>query len=143
MEHFPYQNGLLVTYWNPAYGNNNASQHPGAGEILPVDANPTALRWSDDVVVRNRIQTFDSTFGLEGTDPLTLQREVADPQTGAVSTTTLSVPGQAANPLFDDSDPNAYYDPANPQGSVQVAGTGTQIEVVGSSDTGGLTVQVR
>jgi M6 family metalloprotease-like protein len=143
VEHFPYQNGLLVTYWNPAHNNNNASEHPGAGEILPVDANPTALTWSDGAVVRNRIQTFDSTFGLEDTDPIALQREVADPTTGAVSTTTLSVPAQAANPLFDDSDPNAYYDPANPQGSVQVAGTGTQIEVVGSSDTGGLTVQVR
>jgi M6 family metalloprotease-like protein len=143
VEHFPYQDGLLVSYWNPAHSDNNASEHPGAGEILPVDASPTALRWSDDAVVRNRIQTFDSTFGLETTDPVTLQREVADPQTGAVSTTTLSVPAQEANPLFDDSDPNAYYDPANPQGSVQVAGTGTQIEVVGSSDTGGLIVEVR
>ena len=143
VEHFTYQNGLLVTYWNPAYANNNVSQHPGAGEVLPVDANPTALRWSDGAVVRNRIQTFDSTFGGGATDPITLQREVADPQTGAVTTTTLSVPSRAANQLFDDSDPNAYYDPANPQGSVQVADTGTQIEVVGSSDNGGLTVQVR
>ncbi|MGH3367591.1 MAG: hypothetical protein ACRDOY_10340 [Nocardioidaceae bacterium] len=143
VEHFPYQNGLLITYWNTAYGDNRASEHPGAGEILPVDANPTALRWSDGAVARNRIQTFDSTFGLEATDPITLQREVADPQTGAVNTTTLSVPPQAANPLFDDNDHNAYYDPANPQGSVQVAGSGTQIEVVDSSRTGVLTVEVR
>jgi M6 family metalloprotease-like protein len=143
VEHFPYQNGLLVTYWNPAYGNNNASQHPGAGEVLPVDAHPEALTWSDNAVVRNRIQTYDATFGLERTDSITLQREVVDPQTGAPVTTTLNAPSQDANPVFDDTQADAYYDPANPQGSVKVAGTGTQIEVVSSSRAGVVTVQVR
>jgi len=142
VEHFPYQDGLLITYWNPAYGNNNASQHPGAGEVLPIDANPQALRWSDGAVARNRLQTFDATFGLEPTDPVAFHREVTDPQTGAVTMTDLAVPTRPAVSVFDDTDPNAYYDPANPQGSVQVAGTGTRIEVVGSAN-GVLTVEVR
>ena len=143
VQHFPYQDGLLITYWNPAYSNNNASQHPGAGEVLPVDAHPEALTWSDGVVVRNRIQTYDSTFGLEATDAITLQREVTDPQTGAPVTTTLGVPSHGANPVFDDTDPNAYYDAENAQGSVKVAGTGTKIEVLGSPSPGVLSVQVR
>ena len=57
--------------------------------------------------------------------------------------TTLDVPSQPAVPVFDDSDPNAYYDPANPLGSVKVAGTGTQIRVVQSNRNGMMTVQVK
>src|SRR5690606_15096702 len=54
VEHFPYQNGLLISYWNTAQRNNNTLQHPGSGLILPVDARPAALTWSDGTVVRNR-----------------------------------------------------------------------------------------
>ncbi|WP_432495950.1 immune inhibitor A domain-containing protein [Kineococcus gypseus] len=137
VEHFPYQDGLLISYWNTAQRNNNTRQHPGAGLVLPVDARPQALRWSDGVVARNRIQSFDATFGTEATDPISLHRETA---TGA---TTLAAPSRPAVPVFDDSDPNAYYDAANPQGSVQVAGTGTTIRVVQSGSQGMTTVQVR
>ena len=42
VEHFPYQDGLLVSYWDTSYSDNNESQHPGEGEILPVDAHPRA-----------------------------------------------------------------------------------------------------
>ena len=42
VEHFPYQNGLLVSYWDTSYADNNESQHPGQGEILPIDAQPAA-----------------------------------------------------------------------------------------------------
>ncbi len=38
--------------------------------------------------------------------------------------------------VFDDTNPNAYYDPANPMGSVRVAGTGTKIKVVKSGPDG-------
>jgi len=136
VEHFPYQNGLLISYWNTAQRNNNTLQHPGSGLILPVDARPAALTWSDGTVVRNRIQTFDATFGLEKTDPITLHRETA---TGM---TTLTVPSQAAVPVFDDTDPMAYYDPANPGGSVIVAGTGTTIRVIQSNKNGMMQVRV-
>ena len=67
VEHFPYQNGLLVWYANSLYSDNNTSQHPGGGEALPVDAHATALTWSDGTVARNRIQSYDATFGLEKT----------------------------------------------------------------------------
>ena len=30
-EHFPYQNGLIVSYWNTQYSDNNESVHPGEG----------------------------------------------------------------------------------------------------------------
>jgi M6 family metalloprotease-like protein len=136
VEHFPYQDGLLISYWNTAVSNNNTLSHPGTGRILPIDARPAALRWSDGVVVRNRIQSFDSTFGVERTDRISLHRETA------AGLTTLSVPAQAPVPVFDDSDPMRYYDAANPMGSVKVAGVGVKIKVVQSNKSGKLTVQV-
>ncbi|KGN38479.1 protease [Knoellia subterranea KCTC 19937] len=136
VEHFPYQDGLLVSYWNTAVSNNNTRTHPGTGRILPVDARPMATRWSDGALTRNRIQTFDSTFGVQATDPISLHREVGDVMT------TFDLPAQAPVPVFDDSDPNRYYDPANPQGSVKVAGVGVKIRVVQSNQTGKMTVKV-
>ena len=142
VERFPYQNGMLVWYSNGFQSDNNTSQHMGAGEALPVDARGTALRWSDGTVARNRIQSFDATFGLEATDPISLHREVV--KDGKVTMTTLGVPSRPAVPVFDDSLASAYYDAAaNPLGSVKVPDTGTTIEVVNSNPrTGLMTLQV-
>ena len=137
VEHFPYQDGLSINYWNTAYARNTVNRHPGAGLVLPVDAHPAALRWSDNTVARNRIQTYDASFGLEATDPISLHRETA------AGMTTLGVARKPAVPVFDDSDPNAYYDPANPLGSVKVAGTGTTIRVVQSNRNGMMTIEVK
>lgn len=46
VEHFPYQDGLLIHYWNTSQGDNNTSQRPRAGLILPVDAQPAPLQRS-------------------------------------------------------------------------------------------------
>ena len=56
--------------------------------------------------------------------------------------TTLQVPSRSGVAVFDDSDPNRYYDPANPGASVKVAGTGTRIEVVSTNQNGMLQVKV-
>ncbi|MDM7988997.1 immune inhibitor A domain-containing protein [Arthrobacter sp. zg-Y877] len=136
VEHYPYQDGLLVTYWNAGQRNNNTQQHPGAGLVLPVDSHPQTLRWSDGTIARNRIQSFDATFGKEATDPISLHRETA------AGMTTLQAPARPGVPVFDDTNPNAYYDPANPQASVVVAGTGTKITVVNSNPKGMMTVRV-
>ncbi|GAA0462213.1 hypothetical protein Ade02nite_28660 [Paractinoplanes deccanensis] len=118
-ERFPYQDGLLVWYVNPAAGNNNTSRHPGTGLSLPVDARPTPIVFPDGVLLGNRRQPFDATFGLQSTDPVTFHRNGA----------AVSVPRQRAIPVFDDSDPLRYYNTANPQNSVKVAGAGVKIEV--------------
>ncbi|MBO3662824.1 immune inhibitor A domain-containing protein [Microbacterium stercoris] len=137
VEHFPYQDGLLVWYANSLYQDNNTLQHPGGGEALPVDARAKALKWSDGTVARNRIQPFDATFGQHKTDAISLHRETP---TGM---TTLKVPSQKAITTFDDSNPDAYYDPENPLGSVRVAGTGTTIKVVDQNvKRGFMTVEV-
>lgn len=137
VQQFPYQDGLLIWYVNGLYGDNNTSVHPGYGEALPVDAHPVAQKWSGGDVTRGRFQTYDATFGLEPTEPLDLVREIV----GGLE--TVSVPSQPAVRVFDDSDVDRYWDPANPQGSTKVAGTGTTIAVTDvnkNKDT--MTVQV-
>ena len=136
VEHFPYQNGLLINYWNTAVSNNNTRTHPGTGRVLPIDARPGALLWSDGVVARNRIQSYDATFGVESTDSISLHRETP------LGMTTLVRGAQPPVSVFDDSDPNRYYDAANPMGSVKVAGAGVKIRVIQSNSTGKMTVRV-
>lgn len=56
--------------------------------------------------------------------------------------TTLVRGAQPPVSVFDDSDPNRYYDAANPMGSVKVAGAGVKIRVIQSNSTGKMTVRV-
>lgn len=119
VEHFPYQEGLLITFTDGRYEDNNVSQHPGGGLALPVDAHPAPMRWSDGTIARNRIQSHDSTFGLKVLQPLKLHK-------AGVPTT---FPTPLFNRTFDDSNPERYWSAANPQGSTKVAGSGTKINV--------------
>ncbi|HYN28566.1 MAG TPA: immune inhibitor A domain-containing protein, partial [Dermatophilaceae bacterium] len=75
VETYPYQNGLLVWYWNEQYADNNVGDHPGGGLLLPVDAHPTFEHWADGTLMRQRIQSYDSTFGTERTDAITLHKD--------------------------------------------------------------------
>lgn len=132
VEHLPYQDGLLINYWDTSQRNNNTRQHPGAGLILPIDAHPTAMLRADGGVWRNRMQSYDATFTLAPTDPLTLHY-LSQPSYHP------SLPGVS---IFDDR--NSYYDPMNPQGSVIVPNTGTQIRIQSISAQGNfMQIQVR
>jgi immune inhibitor A len=132
VEHFPYQDGLLINYWDTSQKNNQVRVHPGKGLLLPIDAHPTAMIRPDGGVWRNRIQTFDSTFTSRPSDALMLH--------------WYSVPflfeSQPGNPMFDDR--ITYYDPVNPWGSVINPNTGTQIRIQSISALDGfMQVQVR
>jgi immune inhibitor A len=136
VEFQPYQDGLLVTYWDTGEADNSVGDHPGAGLILPVDAHPTLDHWSNGNLMRGRIQTADSTFGLERTDAFTLHLD-------GVATTIASKP---AAPIFDDrkdywfaSDGHSAASHGRHQVqwmSVKVPKTGTIIEVKSSSAQG-------
>lgn len=123
VEHFPYQNGLLVWYVDGQYTDNNTSAHPGHGLALPVDSHPEALFWkggaNDGKLVSNRIQPWDATFGTEKTDKLSLHKNGS----------YLNVKKQAPVRTFDDTNANRYWSAANPQNSTKVAGAGVQITV--------------
>jgi immune inhibitor A len=131
VEHYPYQDGLLISYWNEAYGDNNVGDHPGKGLILPVDAHPSFHHTYDGHLMRPRLLSYDSTFGLEATDAITVHK----------NSQPSSIPSQPAVPVFDDR--NDYWFNADEHAatgshvgryqpgwnSVQVPKTGTQIRV--------------
>ena len=132
VEHLPYQDGLLISLWDTSQSNNQVRRHPGEGLLLPVDAHPTAMIRADGGVWRNRMQTYDSTFTLAPTDPLTLHW-LSQPSYH---------PSLPAVKIFDDR--NSYYDPVNPWGSVIVPNTGTQIRIQSiSAHNSFMQVQVR
>jgi immune inhibitor A len=122
VDHFPYQDGMLLLYWDTSQADNNAYEHPGQGLLLPIDAHPQTLYRVDGVRWRNRVQSYDSTFTLAPTDgiPNIHQAGVLSP-----------VPSLPAVSVFDDR--NSYYDPTNPTGSVIVPVTGTQIRILSIS----------
>jgi immune inhibitor A len=138
VERHPYEDGLLVWYFNSQYTDNNVGDHPGEGEILPVDSHPAMLHWSDGSLVRPRIAAYDATFGLDPTDAITLHRN-------SVPTTFAS---QAAVPVFNDL--NSYWvasDPADARYkaswySVNNPHTGTQIQVKSLTPGGFMQVSV-
>ena len=133
VERFPYQNGLLVWYSDGACTDNNTISHPGCGQALPVDARPAPIMFDGGFRLGNRRQPFDATFGQEATDAVTFHRL-------GVPTVVASQP---AIPIFNDTDPNRYWSALNPMASTKVAGSGTQIAVVGTSTNGDqLSVQV-
>jgi immune inhibitor A len=132
VDHFAYQDGMLLHYWDTSQADNNTGLHPGEGLLLPIDSHPETLYRVDGVRWRNRIQTYDSTFTLTRTDgiPNIHQNSVLSP-----------APSLPAVSVFDDR--NSYYDPTNPLGSVITPNTGTRIRILSVSASGDfLQVQV-
>lgn len=119
VDQFPYQDGLLINYWDTSQTNNQTRRHPGQGLVLPIDAHYTALKRVDGAIWRNRIQTYDSTFSLYPTTG------ISNLHVNSVASPVDSLPAVS---VFDDR--NTYYDPANPMGSVINPNTGTIIRIV-------------
>ena len=93
VEHFPYQDGLLISYWNTQYTDNNVGDHPGGGLVLPVDAHPQLSHWRGGTLMRPRILSWDSTFGLDRVPRLRLHNN-------GVATTIASKPAVS---FFNDN----------------------------------------
>ncbi|KOV81591.1 protease [Nocardia sp. NRRL S-836] len=123
VEHFPYQDGLLVSLWNTSYLDNNVSEHPGEGLILPIDANPAPLyniegqRWSPT------IGGYDAPFSLQKSDSFTLH----------VNGKASYVRGQAAQPVFDDT--RQFWFAEQPNAGVKLPAVGVGLRVTKQSGT--------
>ncbi|MFF0157388.1 immune inhibitor A domain-containing protein [Streptomyces sp. NPDC005263] len=118
VEHYAYQNGLLIWKWDTSQADDNTSQHPGQGLILPIDSHPTPLKWSDGTLMRNRIQAYDSTFSRQQTDAITLHN-------AGVPT---KIKSRAGVPVFDDGT-STYYNASNPLAGVKITDTNTRIKI--------------
>ncbi|MFJ2441204.1 MULTISPECIES: immune inhibitor A domain-containing protein [unclassified Streptomyces] len=131
VEHYAYQNGLLIWLWDTSQKDNNTSQHEGEGLVLPVDAHATPLKWADGTLMRSRIQSYDSTFSWWPTTGLKLHQ--ADRLT--------RIAPQLGVPFFDDRK-GTYWSAENPRASVKVPDTNTRISIV-SQPLDGRTMTVK
>ena len=123
VEHYAYGHGLLVSYWDTSQSDNNASQHPGEGRNMPIDANATPILNANGVPWRARIQVYDAPFSLHQADSMTLH-------TNGVPSDVI---GQAAQPLFDDT--LKYWFAEAPTAGVKLPATGVKIKVVREKGT--------
>ncbi|MFI2635698.1 immune inhibitor A domain-containing protein [Streptomyces collinus] len=125
VEHYAYQNGLLIWKWDTSQADNNTSQHKGTGLVLPIDSHPDALKWADGTLMRNRIQAYDSPFSLYRTDGMTLHK--AD--------VAKYIPGSKGVSVFNDRK-NDYYDESNPTAGVKITDTNTKIKILKEAKDG-------
>ena len=117
VEHFPYQDGLLVSYWDLSQADNNTGDHPGQGEILPVDANAAPVRLSNGTNLRARVAGYDAPFSTQKSDSFTYHLNgVAYPIVGA-----------PAQPVFNDG--NQFWYSATPFTGVKVPNNGVNIGI--------------
>jgi immune inhibitor A len=136
--------GALITYWDSSQTDNNVGDHPGSGLALPVDAHPAFDHAPDGTLLRPRISSRDSAFGLTRTKAQTLHYNGVE----------YTLRGRAAKPLFDDlktwwygSDEHSasgehegHYQPG--WYGVDVPKTGTTIRVVNVNDAGVMKIRV-
>ncbi|MCF1645029.1 immune inhibitor A domain-containing protein [Streptomyces indiaensis] len=125
VEHYAYQNGLLIWKWDTSQADNNTSQHKGTGLVLPIDSHPDQLKWADGTLMRNRIQAYDSPFSLYRTDGMTLHK--AD--------VAKYIPGSKGVSVFNDRK-NDYYDESNPTAGVKITDTNTKIKILKEAKDG-------
>jgi immune inhibitor A len=123
VEHFSYQPGLLVNYWDTSESDNNTSQHPGSGLILPVDAHSAPIYRIDGKPWRSRVQVYDATFSRKRAQSMTLH----------LAGQPSYVRGQKAVPTFDDR--KSYWNAAIPQSSVKVPNAGVRMKVLKQQGT--------
>ncbi|MGW1812671.1 immune inhibitor A domain-containing protein [Streptomyces sp. NPDC002125] len=132
VEHYSYQNGLMVWLWDTSQKDNNTSVHPGQGLILPVDSHAKPLKWTNGSLVRNKIQPFDAPFSWYPNQGFTLHN--AD--------VALKIKPSLGVPVFDDRKGTYWYE-ENPTGSVKVSDTNTRISIVNEPLSGStITVKV-
>jgi immune inhibitor A len=135
VEHFPYQDGLLVWYYDTSFADNNVGDSCLGGRcgglVLPVDAHPgLMLRPDNGQVWRPRVQSYDSTFGLDKTDVVCLHMNSVEGCYG----------GLPANNKFDDT--QSYWVAPDASighrgwSSVPLPATGTTITVKSVSAQG-------
>ena len=116
-EHFPLQDGLLISYWDTSQLDNDTSQHPGEGLILPIDANPRPRVRLDGEYWRSRVAGYDSTFSRERSDTITLH----------VNGRANRLRGHRPKRVFRDN--RKYWYAATPDAGVKVPNNGVNIKV--------------
>ena len=123
VEHYNYQTGLLISYWDTSQVDNNTNVHPGAGRNLYIDSHPKPFNDVTGVPWRSRVQVYDAPFSLQPADGMVLH-------VNGVASPVCPLP---AAPVFNDK-AKYFYDELPNQG-VKLPGTGVKIAVKSQSGT--------
>ncbi|KAB1913539.1 immune inhibitor A domain-containing protein [Micromonospora sp. AMSO31t] len=123
VDHYAYQEGLLISYWNLRYADNDTFAHPGEGRNMIIDAHPRPIYNLTGAPWRARVQVYDAPFSLKKADSFTLH----------INSQPQYVRGQAAQPLFDDT--KQYWYPELPNHGVKLPATGVKIKVLQQNGT--------
>lgn len=123
VEHYAYQQGVLMTYWDTSQVDNNTNTHPGQGLALIIDAHPRTVYNLQGVPWRSRIQMYDAPFSKKTADSFTLH----------VNGEPNYIRGQAGNPTFDDT--QTYWFADQPNHGVKLPKSGTTMTVLSQTGT--------
>jgi immune inhibitor A len=122
-EHFAYQQGLLISYWDTSQSDNNINQHPGEGLNLIIDAHPEPLYNLEGLPWRSRIQMYDAPFSTTKADSFTLH----------INGKASYIRGQDAQPTFNDT--KKYWYEEIPWEGVKLPAAGVKIKVAQQNGT--------
>lgn len=117
VEHYAYQEGLLLTYLDGSQADNNTNEHPGEGRSLNIDSRPVPINNLCGTTWRTRIQVYDAPFTKQKADDMTLHCD------GRAS----YVRGRPGQPVFDDS--KTWWYASQPNHGVKVPRNGVRIAV--------------
>jgi immune inhibitor A len=132
VEHYPFEDGVLVSYWDTSQGDNNTGQHYGDGLILPIDLHPNPIMMDNGQPARDRMQAYDATMSTTPTDGFYLHN-------GATGGTYL-MPSQPGVTVFDDR--NNYWNATIPAEGVKTPATGTIIRLKSIDQAGFANVSI-
>ncbi|MEJ3749764.1 immune inhibitor A domain-containing protein [Actinomycetes bacterium KLBMP 9797] len=123
VDHYAYQQGLLISYWDTFYADNDTFEHPGEGRNMIIDAHPAPFYRIDGAPWRARVQVYDAPFSLTKADSFTLH----------VNGQPSYIRGQAAQPVFDDT--KKYWYEELPNHGVKLPAVGVKIRVLSVDGT--------
>jgi immune inhibitor A len=118
VDHYAYQQGLLVSYWDTSYSDNDTFVHPGHGRNLYIDAHPAIMYRLDGLPWRSRVQVYDAPFSLTKADSFDLHQ----------NSVLMHITGQKSQPLFNDT--QSYWSANLPNHGVLLPAVGVTIRVL-------------
>ena len=118
VDHFSYQEGLLISYWDLSYSDNDTFAHPGNGRNLYIDSHPVPMADVNGDLWRARVQVYDAPFSVKNANSFKLH----------VDGVNSKINGAKANPLFDDT--QQYWFAELPNHGVKLPAAGVEIRVL-------------
>lgn len=130
-DHFAYEDGVLVTFWDGRVADNAVTAHPGSGRLLVVDARPAPVQTVSGAEAPLGIGPFDAAFGTAWTHGFTVDTYALTPG-GAIAADQVRVRAQPPAPTFDDREGRFA---SGGKGQLQLPGAGVTMTVVAEHET--------